>query len=73
MEHRLISAGAASLRTHWHAGKAPTTIQDGQDDHVVLPEQSTLPVKNAPRMHENVRLPPPLTCGTIVDKVLNRG
>jgi hypothetical protein len=32
------------------------TIQDGQYDAVVLQEQSTLPVKNAKRMHENVRL-----------------
>src|SRR5262249_30722292 len=28
----------------------------GPYDHVVLQEQSTLPVKNAGRMHENVRL-----------------
>ena len=31
-------------------------IQRGQYDCVVLQEQSTLPVKNARRMHENVRL-----------------
>jgi hypothetical protein len=55
MEHRLISAGGASLRTHWNAGEALKAIQDGQYDHVVLQEQSTLPVKNARRMHENVR------------------
>jgi hypothetical protein len=56
MEHRLISAGGASLRMHWNAGKARQAIQDGPFDHVVLQEQSTLPVKNAQRMHENVRL-----------------
>ena len=56
MEHRLISAGGASLRTHWNAGEALKAIQGGQYDHVVLQEQSTLPVKNAKRMHENVRL-----------------
>src|SRR5262249_40658711 len=56
MEHRLISAGGASLRTHWNAGQALKAIQDGHYDHVVLQEQSTLPVKNAKRMHENVRL-----------------
>jgi hypothetical protein len=56
LEPRLISAGGASLRTHWSAGKALTAIQGGQYDHVVLQEQSTLPVKNAKRMHENVRL-----------------
>src|SRR5262249_39046985 len=31
-------------------------IREGQYDCVVLQEQSTLPVKNARRMHENVRL-----------------
>ena len=56
MEHRLISSGGASLRTHWNAGEAPKAIQDGHYDAVVLQEQSTLPVKNAKRMHENVRL-----------------
>ncbi|HEY7309175.1 MAG TPA: hypothetical protein VH643_07360 [Gemmataceae bacterium] len=56
LEHRLISAGGASLRTHWNAGVALEAIQGGQYDHVVLQEQSTLPIKNARRMHENVRL-----------------
>jgi hypothetical protein len=56
MEHRLISAGGASLRTHWNASEAQKAIRDGQYDFVVLQEQSTLPVKNARRMHENVRL-----------------
>jgi hypothetical protein len=56
MEHRLISAGGASLRAHWNAGQAPKAIKDGHYDCVVLQEQSTLPVKNAKRMHENVRL-----------------
>jgi hypothetical protein len=56
LEHRLISAGGASLRTYWNSGVALKEIQGGQYDHVVLQEQSTLPVKNARRMHENVRL-----------------
>jgi hypothetical protein len=56
LQHRLISAGGASLRTHWNAGEARKAIQEGQYDCVVLQEQSTLPVKNAKRMHENVRL-----------------
>jgi hypothetical protein len=56
LQHRLISAGGASLRTHWDAGEARKAIQEGQYDCVVLQEQSTLPVKNAKRMHENVRL-----------------
>jgi hypothetical protein len=56
MEHRLISAGGASLRMHWNAGQALKAIKEVHYDHVVLQEQSTLPVKNAQRMHENVRL-----------------
>jgi hypothetical protein len=56
LEHRLISAGGASLRQHWNAGEAGKAIQEGRYDRVVLQEQSTLPVKNPKRMHENVRL-----------------
>src|SRR5262245_8966692 len=56
MQHRLISAGGASLRTHWNAGHAPRAIREGRYDAVVLQEASTLPAKNATRMHENVRL-----------------
>jgi hypothetical protein len=56
LEHHLISAGGASLRAHWNAGEARKTIEKGHYDRVVLQEQSTLPVKNARRMHENVRL-----------------
>src|SRR5271167_3903092 len=56
MQHRLISAGGASLRAHWNAGESVKAIQDGHFDCVVLQEQSTLPIKNAKRMHENVRL-----------------
>src|SRR5207245_2492702 len=52
----LISVGGASLRTHWNAGRAASTIATGKYDYVVLQEQSTLPVKNANRMAENVRL-----------------
>lgn len=56
IEHDLISAGGASLRTHWNAGRAAAAIREGRFDCVVLQEQSTLPIKNANRMHENVRL-----------------
>lgn len=56
LQHRLIAAGGASLRTHWNAGKALEAIKEGGYDYVVLQEQSTLPIKNAERMHENVRL-----------------
>jgi hypothetical protein len=55
-EHRLISMGGASLRMHWNKGEAPREIERGRYDYVVLQEQSTLPVKNAERMKENVRL-----------------
>jgi hypothetical protein len=41
---------------HWNAGEAGKAIQSGSYDGVVLQEQSTLPFKNAKRMHENVRL-----------------
>jgi hypothetical protein len=56
LHHTLVSAGGASLRAHWNSGKALKIIQDGRYDQVVLQEQSTLPIKNAKRMHENVRL-----------------
>ena len=56
LEHRLISAGGASLRMHWNRGDAQREIERTRYDWVVLQEQSTLPVKNARRMHENVRL-----------------
>lgn len=56
LAYRLISAGGASLRLHWNAGEALNAIKKGRYDFVVLQEQSTLPAKNAKRMHENVRL-----------------
>lgn len=56
VRHELISLGGASLRTHWNAGRAAQAIASGGYDYVVLQEQSTLPVKNAQRMAENVRL-----------------
>jgi hypothetical protein len=56
LRHHLIWAGGASLRRHWNAGEPLRAIQSGGYDAVVLQEQSTLPVKNAGRMHENVRL-----------------
>jgi hypothetical protein len=56
IRHELMSVGGASLRTHWNAGRATKAITTGGYDYVVLQEQSTLPVKNAQRMAENVRL-----------------
>jgi hypothetical protein len=56
VQHELVTAGGASLRMHWNAGRALQLIETGNYDYVVLQEQSTLPVKNAARMAENVRL-----------------
>lgn len=55
MEVESIVAGGASLRRHWNAGVAQRTLAGAHWDHVVLQEQSTLPVKNAARYHDNVR------------------
>ncbi len=54
--HRLIQAGGASLRMHWNKGEAQQAMQQTRYDYVVLQEQSTLPLKNPQRMHENIRL-----------------
>ncbi|MGH9846540.1 MAG: DUF4886 domain-containing protein [Blastocatellia bacterium] len=56
LDHRLIQAGGASLRMHWNKGDAQKAIQQTRYDYVALQEQSTLPVKNALRMHENIQL-----------------
>jgi hypothetical protein len=51
-----IVAGGASLRRHWNAGIAQKALAAGEWDYVVLQEQSTLPIKNPKRYHENARL-----------------
>jgi hypothetical protein len=56
VEVATIFAGGASLRRHWNAGTAQKTLVTSTWDYVVLQEQSTLPVKNPQRYHENVRL-----------------
>jgi hypothetical protein len=56
VQHRLISAGGASLRMHWNKGDAQNAFNETAYDYVVLQEQSTLPIKNPQRMHENIRL-----------------
>jgi hypothetical protein len=56
LQHQLISAGGASLRMHWNKGEAQKAIEQTRYDYVVLQEQSTLPIKNALRFQENVRL-----------------
>jgi hypothetical protein len=55
IEHQLIQRGGASLRMHLNKGAAAAAIADGEFNYVVLQEQSTLPIKNAPRMHDSVR------------------
>ena len=54
IESQVISAGGASLRRHWNADAA-STVTGGNWDFVVFQEQSTLPVENSRRFHENVR------------------
>src|SRR6476646_11530308 len=52
----LVFAGGASLKRHWNAGIAQELLAKQSWNYVVLQEQSTLPVKNPGRYHENVRL-----------------
>jgi hypothetical protein len=56
VEFDLIFAGGASLKRHWNAGIAQERLGKQSWNYVVLQEQSTLPVKNPERYHENVRL-----------------
>jgi hypothetical protein len=60
IEYQMVMAGGASLRRHWNAGLAQKVMAESAFDFVVLQEQSTLPLKNAARYHENVRLFVPL-------------
>ena len=56
LEHKLVSAGGASLKMHWNKGDAQKAMEKTPYDYVVLQEQSTLPVKNCQRSHDNIRL-----------------
>lgn len=56
IEFELIFAGGASLKRHWNGGIARDRLASLSWNYVVLQEQSTLPVKNPVRYHENVRL-----------------
>lgn len=56
LQHDLIQQGGATLRAHWNRGTAVDAMRRTHYDIVVLQEQSTLPVRNARRMHENVQL-----------------
>jgi len=55
IEHKLISAGGASLRQHLNAGKALEAMATGSFDTVVLQEQSTLPIKSPARFQDSAR------------------
>ena len=55
VETSSIVAGGASLRRHFNAGTVARALADSRWDFVVLQEQSTLPIKNPGRYHENVR------------------
>jgi len=55
LEYELVSAGGASLRMHLNKGEAAEHLEQADWDYVVLQEQSTLPIKNAERMGENMR------------------
>ena len=55
LDYELVSAGGASLRMHLNKGEAAEHLKHASWDYVVLQEQSTLPVKNAERMGENIR------------------
>ena len=65
VETAMIVAGGASLKRHWNRGRVQQALEASPWDHVVLQEQSTLPVKNRVRHHENVRL--------FVDPIRRRG
>jgi hypothetical protein len=56
VQTKAITAGGASLRRHWNGTLARPAIAQRNVDVVVLQEQSTLPIKNPTRYHENVRL-----------------
>ena len=56
IESERVIVNGASLRAHWNQGAALALIEQGGWDAVVLQEQSTLPIKNRKRYHENVRL-----------------
>jgi hypothetical protein len=55
VETASIVAGGASLRRHLNAGTVSKALETSTWRHVVLQEQSTLPIKNPVRYHENVR------------------
>lgn len=55
IETQMIVAGGASLRNHLNSGAIKAALAEAKWDMVILQEQSTLPIKNTKRFHENVR------------------
>ncbi len=55
VEVEAIVAGGASLKRHCNAGFAQQALAKLSWNYVVLQEQSTLPLKNPARYHDNVR------------------
>jgi hypothetical protein len=55
VEKAAIVAGGASLRRHLNSGAVADSLEQQAWRYVVLQEQSTLPIKNRRRYHENVR------------------
>jgi hypothetical protein len=65
-----IVAGGASLRRHLNAGTVVRALSESSWDLVVLQEQSTLPIKNPRRYHENVRAMAALVAAAGAEPVL---
>ena len=55
IDSQVVAAGGASLRQHLNKGAATALLNENVWDFVVLQEQSTLPIKNPKRTHENIR------------------
>jgi hypothetical protein len=54
IDSQVVAAGGASLRQHLNKGAATALLNESAWDFVVLQEQSTLPIKNPKRTHENI-------------------
>lgn len=70
LETGSIVAAGASLRRHLNSGAIALALERGRWDQVVLQEQSTLPIRNPGRYHENVRTVHALACAADVRIVL---
>lgn len=55
-ETRTVAFGGATLEAHWKLGEAQKVLADGVWEYVVLQEQSILPIQQAEKMYQYVRL-----------------